>query len=92
MDNLQRKKGIWLDASFIVSDDNGNSYVWVSERGKLKKRKVELGNTDEATYTTEIKSGLSEDDYIAWADDSYSEGMKTTTEIQTETDGETNAS
>ena len=87
-----KKKGIWLDASFIVSDDNGNSYVWVSERGKLQKRKVELGKTDEETYTTKIKSGLNVDDYIAWADDSYSEGMKTTTEYQTETDGDANAS
>lgn len=87
-----KKKGIWLDASFIVSDDNGNSYVWVSERGKLKKRKVELGKTDEETFATNIKSGLNEDDYIAWADDSYSEGMKTTTEYQTETDGDANAS
>ena len=87
-----KKKGIWLDASFIVSDDNGNSYVWVSEKGKLKKRKVELGKTDEETYTTKINSGLSVDDYIAWADDSYSEGMKTTTEYQTETDGDANAS
>lgn len=87
-----KKKGIWLDASFIISDDNGNSYVWVSEKGKLKKRKVELGKTDEETYTTKIKSGLSVDDYIAWADDSYSEGMKTTTEYQTETDGDANAS
>lgn len=87
-----KKKGIWLDASFIVSDDNGNSYVWVSEKGKLKKRKVELGKTDEETYTTKIKSGLSVDDYIAWADDSYSEGMKTTSEYQTETDGDANAS
>lgn len=87
-----KKKGIWLDASFIVSDDNGNSYVWVSERGKLKKRKVELGKTDEETFATKIKSGLSVNDYIAWADDSYSEGMKTTTEYQTETDGDANAS
>lgn len=87
-----KKKGIWLDASFIVSDDNGNSYVWVSERGKLKKRKVELGKTDEETFATKIKSGLSVYDYIAWADDSYSEGMKTTTEYQTETDGDANAS
>ena len=94
VDNGQstKKKGIWLDASFIVSDDNGNSYVWVSEKGKLKKRKVELGKTDVETYTTKIKSGLSVDDYIAWADDSYSEGMKTTTEYQTETDGDANAS
>lgn len=94
VDNGQstKKKGIWLDASFIVSDDNGNSYVWVSERGKLKKRKVELGKSDEETYTTKIKSGLNVDDYIAWADDSYSEGMKTTTEYQTETDGDANAS
>lgn len=94
VDNGQstKKKGIWLDASFIVSDDNGNSYVWVSERGKLKKRKVELGKTDEETFATKIKSGLNVDDYIAWADDSYSEGMKTTTEYQTETDGDANAS
>ena len=94
VDNGQstKKKGIWLDASFIVSDDNGNSYVWVSERGKLKKRKVELGKTDEETFATKIKSGLSVDDYIAWADDSYSEGMKTTTEYQTGTDGDANAS
>lgn len=94
VDNGQstKKKGIWLDASFIVSDDNGNSYVWVSERGKLKKRKVELGKSDEETHTTKIKSRLSEDDYIAWADDSYSEGMKTTTEYQTETDGDAHAS
>ncbi len=94
VDNGQstKKKGIWLDASFIVSDDNGNSYVWVSERGKLKKRKVELGKSDEETHTTKIKSGLSEDDYIAWADDSYSEGMKTTTEYQTETDRDAHAS
>lgn len=94
VDNGQstKKKGIWLDASFIVSDDNGNSYVWVSERGKLKKRKVELGKSDEETHTTKIKSGLSEDDYIAWADDSYSEGMKTTTEYQTETDDDAHAS
>ena len=81
-----------LDASFIVSDDKGNSYVWVSERGKLKKRQVKLGKTDKKTFTKKIKTGLSEDDYIAWADNTYMEGMKTTTEYQKETDGDTNAS
>ena len=58
----------------------------------IRKRQVELGKTDEETSTTKIKSGLSEDDYIAWADDTYKEGMKTTTEYQTETDGDANAS
>lgn len=86
------KQGIWLDSSFIAYDDNGDPYVWVSENEKLKKRKVELGETDDEMYTTEIKSGLSKDDYIAWVDNSYKEGMKTTTEYQMETDGETYAS
>ena len=58
----------------------------------LSKEFYFIGKTDEETYTTKIKSGLSVDDYIAWADDSYSEGMKTTTEYQTETDGDANAS
>ena len=58
----------------------------------LSKEFYFIGKTDEETSTTTIKSGLSEDDYIAWADDSYSEGMKTTTEYQTETDGDANAS
>ena len=58
----------------------------------LSKEFYFIGKTDEETSTTKIKSGLSEDDYIAWADDTYKEGMKTTTEYQTETDGDANAS
>ncbi len=76
------KDGIWLDSSFISYDESGNAFVWVSENNKLKKRSVELGDTDESTYTVEIKSGLSKDDYVAWADDTYQEGMKTTSEIE----------
>ncbi len=76
------KDGIWLDSSFISYDESGNAFVWASENNKLKKRSVELGDTDEDTYTIEIKSGLSKDDYVAWADDTYQEGMKTTSEIE----------
>ncbi len=84
LDNGQSaiKDGIWLDSSFISYDENGNAFVWVSENNKLKKRSVEVGDTDEITYTIEIKSGLSKDDYVAWADDTYQEGMKTTSEIE----------
>lgn len=84
LDNGQAavKDGIWLDSSFISYDESGNAFVWLSENNKLKKRSVELGDTDEDTYTIEIKSGLSKDDYVAWADDTYQEGMKTTSEIE----------
>ncbi len=84
LDNGQSsvKDGIWLDNSFISYDESGNAFIWVSENNKLKKRSVELGETDQDTYTVEIKSGLSKDDYVAWADDTYQEGMKTTSEIE----------
>ncbi len=84
LDNGQSsvKDGIWLDNSFISYDESGNAFIWVSENNKLKKRSVELGETDQDTYTVEIKSGLSKDDYVAWADDTYQEGMKTTSEME----------
>lgn len=86
LDNGQSsvKDGIWLDQSFIGYDDNGNAFVWVSQNNKLKKRSVELGETDEDLYSTEIISGLSKDDYIAWNDDTYKEGMKTVSDASTE--------
>ena len=71
------KEGLWLDTSFIVFDDDGSCYVWSSERGKTVKKSIEVGETDEENYTTEILSGLTKDDFIAWPDETISEGMKT---------------
>ena len=71
------KEGLWLDTSFIVFDDDGSCYVWSSERGKTVKKAIEVGETDEENYTTEILSGLTKDDFIAWPDETISEGMKT---------------
>lgn len=86
LDNGQTsvKDGIWLDQSFIAYDEEGNAFVWVSENNKLKKRSVELGETDEDLYSTEIVSGLSKDDYIAWNDETYKEGMKTVSDLSAE--------
>ena len=75
------KEGVWIDSFYLVGDDSGNSFVWVSENGKLKKRNVETGEMDEMTCQIQITSGLSLDDYIAWPDESYTEGMKTITEM-----------
>ena len=67
-----------------MTDEDGSSYVWVSEKGKLKKRTVELGETDDEKMTVEIKDGLTNDDYIAWPDDTLKEGTKTVSDMSTE--------
>lgn len=78
------KTGIWLDSSFICYDDNQDPYVWVSEKDQLKKRNIQIGDTDEETYTTQITSGLQNSDYLAWPDETYQEGMHTTREMESE--------
>lgn len=75
---LSAKKGIWIDQSFVSWSEDGEPYVYKSENGRLKKAFVEIGSTDENDFTTEIVSGLQEDDLIAWPDDTLKEGMKTT--------------
>ena len=71
-------QGVWLDSSYICYDDNGNAYVWASVKNKLKKITVETGEVNEETYQTEITSGITKEDYIAWPEDSFKEGMATT--------------
>lgn len=70
------KKGVWIDMAYVVMENEDAPYVWASNNGRLSKRIVELGEQDENTYTVEIVSGLSADDYIAWPDDTLKEGMK----------------
>lgn len=84
----ETKDGVWIDSFYISYDENGSGYVWVSENGKLKKRTVETGESDETSGRVEITSGLSNDDYIAWPDDTYTEGMKTMTDADVQAIGE----
>lgn len=77
------KSGIWLYSDYVLTDDNGKSYVWAATgRDRLEKREVELGQTDEMMGDCEIVSGLTEEDLIAYPSDSYKEGMRTTTNIE----------
>ena len=71
------KEGVWIEQSFIVSDDGDSSYVWVDKNGRLDKRAVQTGEVDESDFTIKIENGLTEDDLIAWPDDTLREGMKT---------------
>ena len=74
---ITTKEGLWLDYSFVVMEDDGNGYVWRDKNGRITKQPVGLGELDEMDYTIEITSGLTEDDYIAWPDETLREGMKT---------------
>ena len=75
------KEGVWIDSFYLGYDESGNPYVWLSDNGRLKKQTVETGEMDEMTSLVEITSGLDVDDYIAWPDETYTEGMKTVTDM-----------
>ena len=77
----ETKDGIWIYSGYIVQDED-TPYVWADNgKGKLEKRTVELGEYDEGMDLYEIKSGLELTDQIAWSMSGFSEGMKTTTNI-----------
>ena len=66
---------IRLPASFI-SDADANPWVWAEDdSGLLEKRSIKTGTYDSGDDTWEITEGLTADDYIAYPDDSYAEGM-----------------
>lgn len=74
------KEGIWLDESYIVTDD-GDPYVWAADsKMKLEKRKVTLGEHDDEQFQYEITSGLTEEDSITWPMDGLYEGVTAVTD------------
>lgn len=74
------KEGIWLFEGYIGMDEE-EPYVWAAnKKDKLEKRKVELGEYDEELGEYEIKSGLSEDDYIAYPMPGLYEGVAAVTD------------
>ena len=63
--SVSNSNGIYLENAFIRTEDN-QSYVMVrGEDGKLEKRVVTLGKSIWGSYT-EIRSGITEEDYIAF--------------------------
>lgn len=79
---IAEKEGIWLFEGYIGMDE-AEPYVWVAnKRNKLEKRRVELGEYDENLGEYEIKSGLSEEDYIAYPMPGLYEGVTTVTDAE----------
>lgn len=65
MNTGSTSEGIYLEKMFVLQDA-GQSYVYVmNEDERLEKRTIEAGKTVWGSYV-QVKSGLSEDDYIAF--------------------------
>ena len=80
--------GIPLSMAFLCYDDDGSAYVWAeSDRDKLEKRPVTLGEPNDMMGTVSIIEGLTETDYIAFPDGELcQEGAPTTHEVVTAED------
>ena len=57
-----------ISTAFIAYEEDGSTYVWAENRGKLEKRNVTVGEMNYMNGTVEILSGLTEEDYIAFPD------------------------
>ncbi len=77
LDNGQeeQKEGLWINAMYLVLEDN-DAYAWVANsKNKLEKRKIELGKYDSSLDEYEIVSGLTAEEYIAFPGNLLKEGM-----------------
>jgi len=57
-----------ISSAFICYNEDGSTYVWAENRGKLEKRTVTVGEYNMMNDTMEILEGLTESDYIAFPD------------------------
>lgn len=77
----QASNTFYLESMFIRAE-NGKNYVYVADdQGKLEKRYISTGKSVWGSYT-EIKSGLTQEDYVAFP---YGDGLKdgANTEVST---------
>ncbi len=72
--------GIPVSSGFICYAEDGSTFVWAEQRGKLEKRTVTLGAHNPMTDAQEILSGITMADYIAFPDELCREGAATTRE------------
>jgi len=69
-------EGLNLPEYFLTEIDGDKAAVWAQDKnGKLEKRTVSIGAYDEMTGTYTVLSGLSGEDFIAYPDETLTEGM-----------------
>ncbi len=73
--------GVWLPSGWIQWDGD-STYAWAcsAEGARLERRGIQLGDYDSLLDAYEIKSGLADNDYIAWPDNNCRAGAPTTTD------------
>ena len=77
----EEASGLSVSAAFICYDEEGNAYVWAEKNGKLEKRTVTVGEYNFMNDTIEVLDGLTEEDYIAFPDETVcAAGAPTTRE------------
>ena len=75
-------EGIMLGEWYICGADTDSPYVWKEVGGRLRMQPVVLGSYNETSCEYQILEGVTLEDFIAFPDDTLTEGMKTTTEYQ----------
>ena len=91
---LDKADGLLLGQHVLIEPDvgqnSGHTGIWLYQGiTSYRKKSVTLGDTDDDYGIVELKSGLSETDLIAYPADDYKEGMKTTTNANNLSNGET---
>lgn len=77
-EEVKSKEGIWLYNDFFIHED-GKVYVWADNgNGRLEKREVKLGDTDPEEDDSQVVSGLTKSDRIAYPSEEFEVGLKTT--------------
>lgn len=79
-----------ISSAFIAYEEDGAPYVWAEKNGKLEKRTVTLGEVNDMMGTVAILEGLTEDDFIAFPDETVCRSGAPTTheEVVTEETGD----
>lgn len=71
----ETREGIWLSSYYLDLEDDGTAYAWIaSDKDKLVKQEITLGEYDADMDEYQITDGLTAEDYIAIPEDSLTEG------------------
>ena len=69
------REGIWLSSYFLDLSEEGKAYAWIaSDKDKLVKQEITLGEYDADMDEYEITAGLTAEDYIAIPEEGLTEG------------------